>query len=67
MVDVILKNEGFETLKFYDSLMAQKEIKENNNIDLAILDVMMAGIDGFSLIDRRSDKVEFFMICVTLQ
>lgn len=65
LVDVIMKNEGFETLKFYDSLMAQKEIEENSNIDLAILDVMMSGIDGFSLCTKIREKHTYPIIMLT--
>ena len=65
LVEVILKNEGFETVKFYNSLLAQKEIKENNTIELAILDVMMAGIDGFSLCAKIREKYTYPIIMLT--
>ena len=65
LVEVIMKNEGFETLKFYDSLMAQKEIETNSNIDLAILDVMMSGLDGFSLCTKIREKYTYPIIMLT--
>lgn len=65
LVDVILKNEGYETLKFYDSCEAFKEIQNNKNIDLAILDVMMPGIDGFELCAKIRESYMYPIIMLT--
>ena len=65
LVDVILRNEGYETLKFYDSLMALKEIEKNPGIDLAILDVMMPGTDGFSLCAKIRENYTYPIIMLT--
>ena len=65
LVDVILRNEGYETLKYYDSLAAQKEIEKNNSIDLAILDVMMPGIDGFALCSKIREQYTYPIIMLT--
>ena len=51
-MEVILKNEGYEVLKFYDSSLAAKEAEKNHDIDLAILDIMMPGIDGFEFAEN---------------
>lgn len=65
LVEVILKNEGFETRKFYDSRLAAKEIETNSSIDLAILDVMMPGIDGFALCAKIREKYTYPIIMLT--
>lgn len=65
LVDVVLKNEGYETIKFYDSSDAYKEIQNNKNIDLAILDVMMPGIDGFELCTKIRENHTYPIIMLT--
>ncbi len=65
LVDVILRNEGFETLKFYSSIEAQEEIERNKEIDLAILDVMMPGIDGFALCTKIRERYTYPIIMLT--
>lgn len=65
LVDVILRNEGYETLKYYDSVEAYREIQENQNIELAILDVMMPGMDGFELCAKIRDNKTFPIIMLT--
>ncbi len=65
LVDVVLKNEGYKTFKFYDSVEALKEIKNNKNIDLAILDVMMPGIDGFELCRKIREHYTYPIIMLT--
>lgn len=65
LVDVVLKNEGYETLKFYDSLEAYREIQKNCNIDLAILDVMMPGMDGFELCAKIRENHIYPIIILT--
>ncbi len=65
LVEVILKNEGYEVLKFYDSRLAAMELERNKEIDLAILDVMMPGIDGFSLCAKIREKYTYPVIMLT--
>ena len=65
LVEVILKNEGYEVLKFYDSRLAAKEIEANGGIDLAILDVMMPGIDGFTLCAKIREQHTYPIIMLT--
>ena len=65
LVEVILKNEGYEVLKFYDSRLAAMEIERNSSIDLAILDVMMPGIDGFSLCAKIRERYTYPIIMLT--
>lgn len=65
LVEVILKNEGYKTLKFYDSVEAFKEIQNNADVDLAILDVMMPGMNGFELCAKIREKYTYPIIMLT--
>lgn len=65
LIDVVLKNEGYSTIKFFDSLEAYKEIEQNRTIELAILDVMMPGIDGFKLCSKIREKHTYPIIMLT--
>lgn len=65
LVDLVLKNEGYQTLKFYNSGEAFKEIQNNRNIDLAILDVMMPDIDGFELCTKIRENYTYPIIMLT--
>ena len=65
LVDVVLKNEGYETLKFYDSIGAYEEIQNNSNIDLAVIDVMMPGMDGFELCVKIRETYTYPIIMLT--
>lgn len=65
LVEVYLKNENYNVYKFYNSNDAIKCI-ENVKLDLAILDVMIAGIDGFELCKLIRDKnLNFPIIMLT--
>ncbi len=48
LVELYLKNENYNVFKFYNSKEAIKCI-ENEKIDMAILDVMIDGKDGFEI------------------
>ncbi len=48
LVEIYLKNENYNVLKYYSSKDILQDI-DNLQIDLAILDVMMPDIDGFML------------------
>lgn len=65
LVEVFLKNEGYNIFKFYDSKNAVDCIK-NNKIDLALLDVMLPDTDGFSILRRIREKgLNFPVIMLT--
>lgn len=65
LVELVLKNEGYQTIKYYDSREAIKEIEINTNIDLAVLDVMMPEIDGFTLCKKIREKYTYPIIMLT--
>lgn len=64
LIEIYLKNEGYNVYKYYSSKDILKELNEIN-IDLAILDVMMPDIDGFSLCGKIREKFNFPIIFVT--
>lgn len=65
LVEVVLKNEGYSTLKYYDPTEALKEIETNETIDLAVIDVMMPGIDGFTLCAKIRERRTYPIIMLT--
>lgn len=65
LVEVILKNEGYEVIKFYEAQAALKEAESNSLIELAILDVMMPGVDGFAMCAKIREKHTYPIIMLT--
>lgn len=51
LISINLSLVGYEVFKAEDGLEA-KEFLESNRVDLILLDVMIPGIDGFSLIEK---------------
>jgi two-component system response regulator VanR len=64
LIEVYLKNEGFTIFKFYNGKEALTCI-ENEKIDLAILDVMLPDVDGFSICQQIREKHNFPVIMLT--
>lgn len=64
LIEVYLKNENFNVLKFYNGHDALQCI-ENESIDLAILDVMLPDINGFSICQQIREKNNFPVIMLT--
>lgn len=66
LVEVYLKNENYRVYKFYDSSEAIKCI-DKVPLDLAILDVMVKGKDGFEICKyiREEKKLSFPIIMLT--
>lgn len=64
LVEVILKDEGYNVLKYYDSVAVLNEL-DNISADMAILDVMMPQVDGFSLCRSIREKYNFPIIMLT--
>lgn len=60
LVEVYLKNEGYQVYKFYSGKEALACI-ETTSVSLAILDIMLPDIDGFALC-REIRKNHFFPI-----
>lgn len=64
LVEVYLKNEGYQVLKYYTGAEALSCIN-NESIDLAILDIMLPDIDGFSILRRIREDYNFPVIMLT--
>ena len=50
-IEIYLKNEGYQTFAAYDGLQAL-EILEKEPMHLVIMDIMMPGLDGFSVTEK---------------
>lgn len=64
LVEVCLANEGFEVVKFYCGEDALNYI-QTGECDLAVLDVMLPDIDGFSLVQKLRGRFMFPIIMLT--
>ena len=61
LVEVYLKSENYNVLKCYNGKDALKCV-EKEDIDLAILDVMLPDIDGFDICQKIRENHHFPMI-----
>lgn len=64
LVRFYLDKEGFECIQAANGEQAI-EIIENQYIDLAIVDIMMPGMDGFTLVEEMRQYREFPVIMLT--
>lgn len=64
LVEVCLKSEGFSMAKFYNGTDALRYIEENA-VDLAVLDVMLPDIDGFTIVQKVRERFVFPIILLT--
>lgn len=64
LVEVYLKNEGFAVRKFYNGRDAIRCV-ESEPVDLAVLDVMLPDLDGFTLCRKIREKHNFPVIMLT--
>ena len=64
LIEICLENANYNVYKYYSSKDILKDL-ETLNIDLAILDVMMPDIDGFSLCEKIREQYNFPIIFVT--
>ena len=55
-VTINLKREGYEVFEASTGEEAVEVFEKNNDIRLAILDVMLPGIDGFEVLKRLREK-----------
>ena len=63
-IEIYLKREGYNILKAYNGKEALKIIKENEDIHLVILDIMMPELDGISVASliRKDKSVPIIML-----
>lgn len=64
LIEVYLKNDGYEVLKFYNGTDALKCI-ESEKVDLAVLDVMLPDVDGFRICQKIREKYFYPIIMLT--
>lgn len=64
LVQIYLENDGFKVFKFYNGKDAL-ECAQHEKLDLAILDVMLPDIDGFSLCKQIRKDYFFPIIMLT--
>ena len=64
VIELYLKNEGFEVEKFYTGKDAIVSI-EKAAPDMALLDVMLPDIDGFEVLQKIREKYNFPVIMLT--
>lgn len=64
LIELYLKNEGYEIHKFYSGFEALECVK-STKIDLAILDVMLPDIDGFRICQKIREQFFFPIIMLT--
>lgn len=64
LIELYLSNEGFTVYKFYTAVGALNCINEVK-LDLAILDVMLPDIDGFTICRKIREKFNFPVIMLT--
>lgn len=65
LVELFLKNEGYNVYKFYSSSEAIKCIN-STSLDLALLDVMLPDTDGFTILRKiREEGYRFPVIMLT--
>lgn len=64
LIEVYLKSENFNVYKFYNGKDALKCI-ESRNIDLAVLDIMLPDVNGFSICQQIREKHNFPVIMLT--
>lgn len=64
LVEVCLSNEGFEVAKFFNGTDALN-YAQSGNIDLAVLDVMLPDVDGFSMVQKLRNRFVFPIIMLT--
>ena len=64
LVEVFLKNDGYEVFKFYDATEAMKCVGQES-LDLAILGVMLPDMDGFTMCQKIRENHFFPIIMLT--
>ncbi len=64
LLELYLKNEGYEVYKYYNGSEALL-CSEKEHIDLAILDIMLPDIDGLTICQKIREKHDFPIIMLT--
>ena len=65
LVEVYLKNDGYEVLKYYNATEALACVERESDLGMAVLDVMLPDMDGFTLCKKIREKHLFPIIMLT--
>ena len=55
LIEMNLGAANYETQIYYDGAEAAEALQQNHSYDLALLDVMLPGMDGFELLEIMKD------------
>ena len=64
LVELYLKNDGYRVFKFYNASDALRCV-EQEELDLAVLDVMLPDMSGFTLCQKIRESHVFPIIMLT--
>ena len=64
LVDLYLRNEGFQVFKCYDGSQALRAA-EGEKFDLAVLDIMLPGASGLEICCKIREKYNYPIIMLT--
>ncbi|MED4697644.1 VanR-ABDEGLN family response regulator transcription factor [Lysinibacillus capsici] len=64
LIELYLKNENYHVFKFYTAQEALACI-EHEKVDLAVLDIMIPDIDGFTILRKIRETLNFPVIMLT--
>ena len=64
LIEVYLINDGYLVYKFYNGTDALECIEENE-LDLAVLDIMLPDIDGYHICQKIREKFFYPVIMLT--
>ena len=64
LIEVYLKNENYTVFKFYTAMEALECI-DTTTLDLAILDIMLPDISGFTLCQKIRERYTYPVIMLT--
>lgn len=67
LVEVFLKAEGLDEVYGASDGLEALQLLESNNLDLAIIDVMMPNMDGWELCRRMRQTFDFPILMLTAQ
>lgn len=56
LICINLETAGYQTVSFYDGERVSEHLKEEVHYDLALLDIMLPGKDGFTLLPELREK-----------
>ena len=64
LIELYLRNENYEVFKFYSALDALDSVN-STEFDLAVLDIMLPDINGFTLCQKIREKYNYPIIMLT--